>query len=70
MVTQNHTITVIGNIESNTSLKVYDLQGRVIAQKVVSNDSREIRLDNQNTGVYVLSISNTNGQRTQKVILK
>ena len=70
VVTHNHTITVIGNIESNTSLKVYDLQGRVIAQKVVSNDSREISLDNQNTGVYVVSISNTNGQRTQKVILK
>jgi hypothetical protein len=70
VVTQNHTITVIGNIEANTSLKVYDLQGRIIVQKLVSNDSRELRLDNQNAGVYVLSISNTNGQRTQKVILK
>ena len=70
MVTQNHTITVIGDIESNTSLKVYDLQGRVIAQKAVFNNNRVLRLDNQNTGVYVVSISNTNGQRTQKVILK
>lgn len=70
VVTQNHTITVIGNIESNTSLKVYDLQGRDIAQKAVSNNNRVLRLDSQNTGVYVVSISNTNGQRTQKVILK
>lgn len=69
VLTKNNTVSVHGKIEANTTLSIYDLQGRVIAQKALSNDNRTLRLDN-NTGVFIVSLSNVNGQRNQKVILK
>ena len=64
-----NTITVNGNLKNNTALKVYDLQGRLVAQTALSNNNRQLSL-NDSAGVYVVSLSNAQGRRTQKVILK
>ena len=64
-----NTITVKGPIEANTTLKVFDLQGRLVAQTALSNNNRQLSLTNS-SGVYVISLSNTQGSKTQKVILK
>lgn len=64
-----NTITVNGNLKNNTALKVYDLQGRLVAQSALSNNNRQLSL-NDSAGVYVVSLSNAQGSKTQKVILK
>ena len=64
-----NTISVQGALENNTALKVYDLQGRLVAQTVLSETNRQLTLNNS-VGVYVVSLSNVQGSKTQKVILK
>ena len=64
-----NTITVNGNLKNKTALKVYDLQGRKVAQTALSNNNRQLSLTNS-AGVYVVNLTNAQGSKTQKVILK
>ena len=64
-----NTITVNGDLKNKTALKVYDLQGRLVAQKALSNNNRQLSLNNS-SGIYLVNLSNAQGSKTQKVILK
>ena len=68
IVAFQNTITVKGDLKNNTTLKVYDLQGRNVAQTALSNNNRQLTVNNS-AGIYVVSLSNAQGSKTQKVIL-
>lgn len=64
-----NSITVKGDLKNNTTLKVYDLQGRKVAQTALSNKNRQLTVNNS-AGIYLVNLSNALGSKTQKVILK
>lgn len=64
-----NTIMVKGDLKNNTTLKVYDLQGRKVAQTTLSNNNRQLTVNNS-AGIYLVNLSNAQGSKTQKVILK
>jgi len=65
-------IVIKGQLENNTALKLYDLQGRLVNTQVLSTKTTQhsINVSNLSAGVYVVQLQNTSGSRTQKVIVK
>ena len=61
-----------GLLNSNTSVKIYDLQSRLVLTTNLntSSDSNQVDLSNLVTGVYMVSISNNATTKTQKIIVK
>ena len=50
-------------------VKVFDLQGRKVAQTALSNNNRELTVNNS-AGIYLVNLNNAQGSKAQKVILK
>ncbi len=68
----NRSIYIAGEVSENTVAKVYDIQGRLISSKTLTTNLRlqSIDVNNINPGVYIVELSNTSQNKTQKVILK
>ncbi|MDB9961690.1 T9SS type A sorting domain-containing protein [Oceanihabitans sp.] len=66
------TLFIKGLLNSNTSVKIYDLQSRLVLTTNLntSSDSNQVDLSNLVTGVYMVSISNNAMTKTQKIIVK
>ena len=65
-------ITIKGQLESNTTFNLYDIQGRVVSSQVLNSKSTEnnINVSNLSAGIYVVQLQNVSGNRTQKVIIR
>ena len=63
---------VKGLIKENTSLTVFDIQGRSIRhiQLDANTNSNQMDLSNLNSGVYIVKLKNNTQEKTQKIILK
>lgn len=61
-----------GNLDSITSLKIYDMQGRQVLNTILntSSNNNQIDLSNLLTGVYMVSLSNKTFSKTQKIIIR
>ena len=68
-ITAFKTPLVNGDLKNNTTLKVYDLQGRKVAQTALSNNNRQLTVNNS-AGIYLVNLGNAQGSKTQKVIFK
>ena len=66
------TITIKGQLDSNTTFNLYDIQGRLVSSQALTTKSTQQTIDvsNLTSGVYVVQLQNTTGNRTQKVILR
>jgi hypothetical protein len=66
------TLVVAGQLETNTSIVLYDLQGRLILQKHLNSNStsHSVAMGHLSTGVYVVELQSQNRSRIQKIILK
>lgn len=68
----NKTIAVAGQLTEGTSASVYDIQGRLVASKVLASNTtlQTIDASSLNTGIYIVKLANGNTVKTEKVILK
>ncbi len=66
------TVVVKGQLNSKTTAKLYDIQGRLVLQNVLntSNITNTIDVGNLKTGVYIVELTSNTQHRTQKVIIK
>lgn len=69
---ENKTVVIEGQLSENTITKIYDLQGRVvnISTLYTSETTQSINVNNLNSGVYIVQLSNKSQLKTQKIILK
>ncbi|MBF8148723.1 T9SS type A sorting domain-containing protein [Winogradskyella sp. F6397] len=65
------TVVVKGQLNSETTAKLYDMQGRMVLQNVLntSNISNTIDVGNIKTGVYIVELTSNTQHRTQKIII-
>lgn len=63
---------VKGQLDGTTSITMYDVQGRAVlsSQLEQSSNLNQVDVSSLSSGVYVVKISNSSQQKTQKVILK
>ena len=66
------TLVVKGNLQSDTQLLVYDIQGRVMLQSSLDTSvlTNTIYTERLNTGVYIVQLTNATQSKTQKIIIK
>jgi hypothetical protein len=66
------TLFIKGLLNSNTSVKIYDLQSRLVLTTNLntSSDSNQVDLSKLVSGVYMVSISNNAMTKTQKIVVK
>ncbi|OZV69252.1 GEVED domain-containing protein [Winogradskyella aurantia] len=66
------TLVITGQLETITTISLYDLQGRLTLQNPLNtNDTtHSIAVGHLSTGVYVVELQSQNGSRTQKINLK
>ena len=68
--------TGILNIQLNTftgdsaSAEVFDLQGRKVASKTLSNSLTQLSIDNLSNGVYFVVVNQNNQKTTKKIVLQ
>ncbi|WP_053991022.1 T9SS type A sorting domain-containing protein [Mangrovimonas sp. TPBH4] len=64
-------LIIRGNLEKNTILYIYDIQGRlVLNSEVLPNINRqEIDISNVTNGVYVVKLENNTQEKIQKIIV-
>ena len=68
----SQTITVSGQLDMDSQLTIYDLQGRFVKQETLlsSSDLNYINVSELNAGVYVVKLKNNYQEKTQKLIIK
>ncbi|WP_299338562.1 T9SS type A sorting domain-containing protein [uncultured Psychroserpens sp.] len=61
-----------GELNTDTKAEIYDIQGRMILNTPLDSSStnNQIDISNFNSGVYIVKLSNSSQQKTQKVIIK
>jgi len=66
------TVVVKGQLASNTTAVIYDMQGRLVVQQDLeqANTTHTINVNALHTGVYIVQLGNASQSRTQKVIIK
>ncbi|WCO01151.1 beta strand repeat-containing protein [Psychroserpens ponticola] len=69
---ESNEIVVNGQLQKNTILNLYDIQGRKVLSTQLDNTSLENRIDisSLSGGVYVVNVQNNEQQKSQKVIIK
>ncbi|WP_299119813.1 T9SS type A sorting domain-containing protein [uncultured Winogradskyella sp.] len=67
----NKTVVITGQLFQPTTVKIYDLQGRVVNTSLlqISHRSQSIDVSNLSTGVYVVQLVNETQNKYQKVII-
>ena len=68
----NKTLFVKGLLKQNTSLNIYDVQGRLISstQLKANTNRNQTDMSSLSSGIYVVELKNSSFVKTQKVILK
>ncbi|MGL2965329.1 S8 family serine peptidase [Flavobacterium sp. XGLA_31] len=56
-------------LSGETTLKLYDIQGREIAIKTTNASAETLNIENLQEGVYLLSIENGSSKTTKKIVL-
>ncbi|MEL1247141.1 LamG-like jellyroll fold domain-containing protein [Flavobacterium helocola] len=64
----NGNVNIMVNNLTNVSVSVYDLNGRQILNKEVSNNTNTIDISNLQTGMYLFRIKSSEGEVVKKVI--
>lgn len=52
------------------SIQVYDVQGRILISKILSEENASVDLSSYSSGIYYLKINSDNGAKTDKLIKK
>ncbi|WP_033960090.1 T9SS type A sorting domain-containing protein [Psychroserpens jangbogonensis] len=65
-------LVVSGQLQENTVLNLYDIQGRKVVSTKLDSTLIQNRIDvsNLNTGVYMVTVQNNSQELTKKVIIK
>ena len=65
-------IVIKGQLDSQTTFQLYDIQGRLVTTQLLNtkNTRNSIEVSNLTAGVYIVQLESNSGNRTQKVILK
>ena len=66
------TITIKGQLETESNLAIYDIQGRLVKQMVLKTKStrQKVNVSDLSTGVYIVKLKNNLQEKTQKIIIK
>jgi subtilisin-like proprotein convertase family protein len=57
------------NLESNSIVKLFDIQGRIISTKEMKTAVDNINISNLSDGVYIITIENGSSKTTKKIVL-
>ena len=57
------------NLESNSIVKLFDIQGRMISTKEMKTAIDNINISNLSDGVYLITIENGSSRTTKKIVL-
>ena len=65
-------LVVSGQLQKNTTLNLYDIQGRLVLSTKLDTTTLQNRINTSSLsgGVYIVNVSNTTQQKSQKVIIK
>ncbi len=65
------TIDIIGNLQQESNVTLFDIQGRIVLSTVLNSRAlkQSIAVDTLNPGVYVVQLNHSNQNKTQKVII-
>ena len=68
----NRTINIAGQLTNDSSVNIYDIQGRLMVSKPLNTESnlQVINANTFHTGIYLVQLSNGIITRTEKIILK
>lgn len=70
---QNERVVIIsGELKTQTTSRIYDIQGRLVVSYVLDTNKRlqKINLNNLSTGIYIIKLTDSTNQNiTQKIIL-
>jgi len=68
---KDKTIVIAGYLLEDTSINIYDIQGRLMMSKSLplDSDTQEINASSLQTGVYIVNLSNGTKIRTEKIII-
>jgi hypothetical protein len=59
-----------GNFKTNSSINLYDLNGRLILNKVNNDNNVKIDLNGLKAGIYLLEVNNDNGVSRNRILIK
>ncbi len=70
--TSPRALYVKGQLNSETSVSLFDIQGRVVLTSVLHSgtNTNQVDVSKISSGIYVVKLSNDSQQRTQRVIIK
>jgi subtilisin-like proprotein convertase family protein len=57
------------NLENNSIVKLFDIQGRIISTKEMKTAVDNINISNLSDGVYIITIENGSSKTTKKIVL-
>jgi hypothetical protein len=57
------------NLESNSIVKLFDIQGRMILTKEMKTAIDNVNISNLSDGVYLITIENGSSRTTKKIVL-
>ena len=57
------------NLESNSIVKLFDIQGRIISTKEMKTAVDNVNISNLSDGVYIITIENGSSKTTKKIVL-
>ncbi len=68
----NRTVVVSGELDTNTTFTLFDLQGRTVmtAPLDASKLTNTINANHLKTGLYIVQLTNASGSKTAKILLK
>lgn len=66
------TVMIQGQLDPKSNLKIIDIQGRTVLNKVLNYNTTTqiIDVSNLSTGIYVVQLKNNNFYKTQKIVIK
>ncbi|WP_339627055.1 T9SS type A sorting domain-containing protein [uncultured Winogradskyella sp.] len=68
----DRTVLISGELKTQTTSRIYDIQGRLVVSYVLDTNKRlqKINLNNLSTGIYIIKLTDSTNQNiTQKIIL-
>lgn len=67
----SRSFNIAGEVDNNTTARVYDIQGRLITSKVLTSSLslQQVDMTSATAGVYIVVLSHGNQNKTQKLIL-
>jgi hypothetical protein len=65
------TLFIKGALQNDTTLEIYDIQGRMILTSILDsrNNSNEVDISKFKTGIYVVTLNNGTQQKSQKIVM-